>query len=215
MFNFDMVSFLLSLPALILALTVHEYAHARAADRMGDPTPRLHGRLTLEPWAHLDPVGTLMLVLFRFGWAKPVPVNPRNFSDPRRGMLVVSLAGPLSNIGLATIGAILLAFRVETWPLLGLVPHLRTIVFYIFLLNLYFAVFNLIPIPPLDGSKVLMSLLPGRQAWAFSRIEPYGPLLLMFFLFSGLAGPIVGGLARSLGSVISFVASALAAIVGL
>lgn len=213
--RFDIVTMLLSLPAIILALSVHEYAHARAADRLGDPTPRLSGRLTLEPWAHLDPVGTLMLILFRFGWAKPVPINPRNFADPRRGVLITSLAGPLSNIVVSAAAALLLSFHVETWPLVGRIPYLYQMVFYVFLLNLFFAVFNLIPVPPLDGSKILMALLPGRQAYAYSRIEPYGPLILMLLLFTGVAGPIIGGLARALGSVILLVTNSLAGLFGL
>jgi Zn-dependent protease len=211
----DPIALLLSLPALILALTVHEYAHAKAADKLGDPTPRMNGRLTLEPWAHLDPVGTLMLLIFRFGWAKPVPINPRNFRDYRQGMLITSLAGPLSNVGLSIIAAFLLAFRMPSWPIIGLIPHLGEILFSIFLLNLYFAIFNLIPIPPLDGSKVVMALLPGRQAYAFARIEPYGPLILMLFLFSGAAVPLVGKLAGSLGTLILTIATMFAGLIGL
>ncbi len=211
----DLVSLLLSLPAFILALSVHEYAHAKAADRMGDPTPRLAGRLTLEPWAHLDPIGTVLLVLYRFGWAKPVPINPRNFRDPRRGLLTVSLAGPLSNFALSAAAALLVAFRVGSWPLLGLIPHLTEIVLYIFVLNLYFGVFNLIPIPPLDGSKVLMALLPGRQAYAFSRIEPYGPIILIVFLLSGAGSVLIGGLAETLGGALLALARSVAGLFGL
>jgi len=213
--GFDVVSLLLSLPGIILALSVHEYAHARAADSLGDPTPKLNGRLTLEPWAHLDPIGTLMLILFRFGWAKPVPINPRNFRDPRRGVLVTSLAGPLANVALAAAAAFLLAFRVETWPLINRIPHIFEVVYFIFLINLFFAVFNLIPVPPLDGSKILMALLPGRQAYAFSRIEQYGPLILMLLLFSGAASAFIGSLARVIGSVLLTIASFFAGLVGL
>jgi len=210
-----MVTLLLSLPALVLALTVHEYAHAKAADRLGDPTPRLAGRLTLEPWAHLDPIGTLMLLIFRFGWAKPVPINPANFRDWRRGVLITSLAGPLSNIALAAVAALLLAFRFPTWPLLAQVPHLWDITYYIFVLNLWFAVFNLIPIPPLDGSKVVMALLPGRQAYFFARLEPYGPVILMLFLFSGAALPLVRAVAGLLGNILWLLARLLAGLFGL
>lgn len=213
--RFDIVTLLLSLPALILALSVHEYAHAKAADRMGDPTPRLAGRLTLEPWAHLDPIGTLMLVFYRFGWAKPVPINPRNFRDPKRGLLTVSLAGPGSNFVLSFLAALLLSFRVDTWPFVGVIPHLHEIMWYIFILNLWFGVFNLIPVPPLDGSKVLMALLPGRQAFAFSRIEPYGPLILILVLLSGVGTAVIGGLANAVGTVIWNITQIIAGLFGL
>jgi Zn-dependent protease len=208
----DLTDLLLSLPALILALTVHEYAHAKAADKMGDPTPRAAGRLTLEPWAHLDPIGTILLVLYRFGWAKPVPINPRNFRDPRRGLLYTSLAGPASNFILATIAALIWAFA---YPLLARVSHLTTIVEYIFILNIYFGVFNLIPIPPLDGSKVLITLLPGRQAYAFSRLEPYGPIILIIFLLSGLGSALIRTVAGALAGIIGNLAVHLAALLGL
>lgn len=211
--GFDIATLLLSLPALILALTVHEYAHARVADRLGDPTPRLNGRLTLEPWAHLDPIGTLLLVIYRFGWAKPVPINPSYFRDPRRGMLLTSLAGPLANVALAFLASLLLAFRFDAWPLVREVPYIGNVIGYVLILNLYFAVFNLIPIPPLDGSKVLMALLPGEQAYALSRLEPYGPFVLILFLVSG-AG-IIRSLAMSLFGVIQAVTSGLAGLFGL
>ncbi len=210
--NFDLVGLLLSLPALILALTVHEYAHARVADRMGDPTARLAGRMTLEPWAHLDPIGTLLLILYRFGWAKPVPINPRNFRDPRRGLIYTSLAGPFSNFALAIITAFIFYFG---YALFSGVQHLPEIMRYVFILNVYFGVFNLIPIPPLDGSKVLMALLPGRQAYAYSRIEPYGPIILIVFLLSGLGTALIGQLAGALAGAIDFVAGFVASLFGL
>lgn len=208
----DLVDLLLSLPALILALTIHEYAHAKVADKMGDPTPRLAGRLTLEPWAHLDPIGTLMLVLYRFGWAKPVPINPRNFRDPRRGILYTSLAGPISNFAMATIAVLLWAL---TLPLLSRVAHLGTVFQYIFILNVYFGVFNLIPIPPLDGSKVLMALLPGRQAYSFSRLEPYGPIILIVFLISGAGRVLIGSVADIIIQALLTVAILLAGLLGI
>jgi Zn-dependent protease len=208
----DLVDLLLSLPALILALTIHEYAHAKVADKMGDPTPRLAGRLTLEPWAHLDPIGTLMLVLYRFGWAKPVPINPRNFRDPRRGILYTALAGPISNFAMATIAVLIWAL---TLPLLSRVAHLGTVFQYIFILNVYFGVFNLIPIPPLDGSKVLMALLPGRQAYTFSRLEPYGPIILIVFLISGAGRVLIGSVADIIIQALLTVAILLASLLGI
>jgi Zn-dependent protease len=182
------------------------------ADRLGDPTPRAAGRLTLEPWAHLDPIGTILLVLYRFGWAKPVPVNPRNFQDPRRGMLYTSLAGPLSNFALAVAAALIWAFG---YPILARVAHLSTMVEYLFVFNIYFGVFNLIPIPPLDGSKVLMALLPGKQAYAFSRLEPYGPIVLIVFLLSGAGSAVIHTVAGALVNGIAHTAVRLAVLFGL
>src|SRR3989338_8810889 len=141
---------------LIIAITVHEFAHALLADRLGDPTPRSQGRLTLNPLAHLDPVGTLMLLLFRFGWGKPVIFDPYTLAHPRRDAGIISLAGPASNILLATILALSLRFL----PL----PQLLSPFFYItILLNITLAVFNLIPVYPLDGEKILAALLPRDQ----------------------------------------------------
>lgn len=207
----DVVSILLSLPALILALTVHEYAHARAAYEMGDPTARNAGRMTLEPWAHLDPIGTVLLVLYRFGWAKPVPINPRNFRDPRRGLLYSSLAGPLANLALAVVTVFVLYLGLD---LFTRVAHLAQVLYYIFIVNIYFGFFNLIPVPPLDGSKVLMALLPGRQAYAFSRLEPYGPVILILFLLTGAASAIVGGLGDAFAGAVEKAARLLAALLG-
>lgn len=178
---------------LLLALTLHEAAHAYAADRLGDPTPRRAGRLTLNPLAHLDVVGTLVFVLTRMiGWAKPVPVNPSYFRRPRRGMLWVALAGPAANLALA--GAFALAYHllasavgagvrlglpVGVWLFLVSVARAGVIV------NLGLALFNLMPIPPLDGSRVLAGVLPGGAAAAVYRLERYGMVLLLLVVFSG------------------------------
>lgn len=189
--------FILRLPALLVALVFHEYAHARAASALGDPTPRYQGRLTLNPIAHLDPIGLIMLWVFRFGWAKPVQVNPAYFKDPRRGLLLVSLAGPLMNILLAFVGLLVLRLFSPvsgsvSWQLLLLVVQFNAIL----------AVFNLIPIPPLDGSKVLQGILPERQAWQFARLEPYGWVILLVLIWSGAIGtimfPLMNGLIRFL-----------------
>jgi len=147
---FDPTFLLVSLPILLITISIHEYSHAKVADILGDPTPRLAGRLTLNPISHIDPFGLLALVLVRFGWAKPVPVNPYNFKNPRGGELLVSLAGPLSNFLLAWV----LAIIYKNVPL----PNndfLSMIISYTIWINLSLAVFNLIPIPPLDGSHIL------------------------------------------------------------
>ena len=186
MFGFD-ADMIFRIPALLATITVHEYAHARAAVALGDPTPRFMGRLTLNPVAHLDPIGLLMLWLFKFGWAKPVPVNPYNFRDGRMGMLIVSLAGPFANILFAFVTALTTGLLAK-FGLLGgdWVQILRLTYIY----NIIFAIFNLIPLPPLDGSKVLASLLPGRQAYAFERLEAYGPFILMALVYIGFIGTI-------------------------
>ncbi|MBI4688508.1 MAG: site-2 protease family protein, partial [Nitrospirae bacterium] len=169
---------LLAVP-LLIAVTFHEVAHGYVADKLGDPTARLSGRLTINPLKHLDPVGTMVFIFTRMiGWAKPVPVNPYNLKNPRRDMMWVSLAGPGANFIIATISALLyktlLVFSVLPEEIyLPLILMLR----YCVVLNIGLAVFNLIPVPPLDGSKILMGLLSPRQAIAYSRIEPYGFLI--------------------------------------
>ncbi len=183
---------------ILLAITVHEFSHGWMANKLGDPTARLAGRLTLNPLAHLDPVGALMLLLVRFGWAKPVPVNPSNLHHPRRDMVWVSLAGPGANVAVALLLG--LTFRL-LWPQ---IEHLKTVPFWLapvlllviygVIINSALAVFNLIPIPPLDGSKILMGILPWRQAEKYSRIEPYGMhILLGLILFGWITKiPLIG-----------------------
>lgn len=186
MFGFD-ADMVFRIPALLLALTIHEYAHARVAVYLGDPTPRYEGRLTLNPIAHLDPIGLIMLWLFKFGWAKPVPIDPRYFKNGRQGMLMVSFAGPISNLLLAFVSALLMGILLKINLLSG---GLLQVLRYTYIYNLIFAVFNLIPIPPLDGSKVLMSLLPGRQAYALERIEPYGSFILIALVYLDIINSI-------------------------
>ncbi|MDK2878367.1 MAG: hypothetical protein PWR06_1083 [Thermoanaerobacteraceae bacterium] len=185
MANFFGPEMLLRIPALLIAITFHEYAHARVSDAMGDPTPRWTGRLSLNPMAHLDPVGLLMLWIFRFGWAKPVQINPSYYRDPKKGILLVSLAGPLSNLFLAFITMVLIKLNLFFSGILSTFIHI------LFVYNLVLAVFNLIPIPPLDGSKILMSLLPGRQGYVFSQMEAYGPLILILLVYFGLLNIIL------------------------
>src|SRR5665647_826589 len=160
-FGFD-IDMVYRIPALIAAMTIHEYSHARAAVAMGDPTPRYLGRLTLNPIPHIDPIGLLLLFVAGFGWAKPVPINPRNFRDGRKGVLIVSLAGAGANIALGFIAFFFLALLAN----LNLIGEVwQKTLYQLYRYNLMFAVFNLVPIPPLDGSKILMSLLPGRYAY--------------------------------------------------
>lgn len=182
----DPLAIAITLVAVLVAATCHEYAHALVADRLGDPTPRARGRLSLNPLVHLDPLGTVFFVVFGFGWARPVPVNPRYFADPRRGMLQVALAGPLANVMVAfLVGGLLKAPGLPDGRLTASV--LETLV----LINIILAIFNLIPIPPLDGSRIVESLLAGREAQTYARLQPYGTLLLLVLLYTGVVGHIM------------------------
>jgi Zn-dependent protease len=186
---------------LLFAMVLHEYAHGWAAERCGDPTAKLQGRLTINPLAHIDPFGTIILPLiclmlpgsFLLGWAKPVPVDPRCMRRPRRDMALVAAAGPAMNLALAVAGGLLLAMiealnaygadlavsaRTQDLLKLVLVP-VAYMAFYSVLINVFLALFNLIPIPPLDGGRILTCLLPARPAQALARLEPYGMLILV------------------------------------
>ena len=210
MFGFDS-DMLFRIPALIAALTIHEYAHARAAVAMGDPTPRFLGRVTLNPIPHIDPIGLILLFIAGFGWAKPVEVNHRNFRDGRRGMFVVSLAGAGANIALGFVAWFFLLLLGEL-NLIGMVWQ-KTL-WQLYRYNLMFAVFNLLPIPPLDGSKVLMSLLPGHLAYQYQKIEPYGNyILIALVLIPGLLGTVVTPFYRIIEFVIRGLASLILGIV--
>ncbi|NPV52309.1 MAG: site-2 protease family protein [Firmicutes bacterium] len=156
------------------------------ANGLGDPTARMQGRLTLNPLAHLDVIGTLMLIVTqRFGWAKPVPINPAYFKDWRRGIMLVGLAGPLANVTLAFIAALPLRFGA---PLTPVIRFLLEMTVYI---NLGLAAFNLIPLPPLDGSRVVMGLLRGRYSYSYAQLEAYGPFILMLLILTGATGYII------------------------
>lgn len=210
MFGFDS-DMLFRIPALIAALTIHEYAHARTAVAMGDPTPKFLGRVTLNPIPHIDPIGLLLLFIAGFGWAKPVEVNHRNFRDGRKGMFVVSLAGAGANIALGFVAWFLLMLLGEL-NLIGMVWQ-KTL-WQLYRYNLMFAVFNLIPIPPLDGSKVLMSLLPGHLAYQYQKLEPYGNyILIALVLIPGLLSTIVTPFYRIIEFVIRGIASLILGIV--
>jgi Zn-dependent protease len=177
---------------ILLAITVHEAAHGYTADRLGDPTPRRAGRLTLNPLAHLDLAGSLVFLLTRMiGWAKPMPVNPLYFQRPRRDMVWVSLAGPAANFALAAVLATMYRFLAAQSGAhgsgvgAGFVFPLVLMVRAGVIVNLGLGLFNLIPIPPLDGSRVLAGFLPGRAALAVDRFERWGFVALLFLVFSG------------------------------
>ena len=180
---------LLIAPPILLALTFHEYAHAYVAHRFGDDTAKQRGRLTLNPLRHLDPLGTIMIFLVHFGWAKPVPVNPSRLKNPKQDMLWISLAGPLSNMGLALVSGILLRFlNTAAGPSGQHSPVMGLLIFVVFMslqINLALAIFNILPIAPLDGSKILAGLLPDRHANIISFLERYGPFILIGLIVIG------------------------------
>ena len=175
----DQISeWIVKIPVLLFAITVHEYAHARTALSLGDPTAKLAGRITFNPISHLDAFGAICLFLFNFGWAKPVPVNPRYFRNPRMGSLWVSLAGPLANLGVALVMGILIRYFLFPWDLY------LTMLITMLLMNIGLGLFNLLPIPPLDGSHVLESLLPYSALVKYRQIERYAPIVLMSIFFA-------------------------------
>jgi Zn-dependent protease len=186
-------------PGFLLAITVHEFTHGYIAYKFGDPTAKLAGRLTFNPISHLDPIGTIILVLTRMiGWAKPVPVDPRYFKNPRTDMLWVSLGGPAANLVSAAILAILIhvLIFITGGQLSGQISTLVLVPLYMILLfavkiNVVLAVFNLIPVPPLDGSKILSGLLPRRQAYEFEKLEPYGFIILIVLIFTNAINYII------------------------
>lgn len=171
----DPLTLLLFLPALMIAISVHEFAHALIADRLGDPTPSLQGRLTLNPLKHLDPIGTLMLLFFRFGWGKPVEFDPYNLRHPRRDTALISLAGPASNLLVAGILSIIMKLAGIYW--------LSLVFFPIILISINLAIFNLLPIPPLDGAKILYGILPRDWADEYNGfMSSYGTILLILLI---------------------------------
>lgn len=196
-----MLSFLIWAVALIIAITIHEFAHAYAADRLGDPTPRSQGRLTLNPLAHLDPLGTIALLIFHFGWGKPVEFDPYNLRNPRQDGAIISLAGPASNLILAT----LLSLVLRLTPL----PELATLALSIMIsMNVILAIFNLVPVYPLDGEKILTGILPKHLAYEYASVmRSYGTIILILMIF-----PIFGGtspISALITPAVSFVTSLL------
>ena len=180
-------SFLLLAPPILLAITFHEYAHGWTAMKFGDPTAKMMGRLTLNPLVHLDPIGTLMLFLVHFGWAKPVPVDPRYFSAPKRQMLWVALAGPVANMILAFFsGILIIGFASSNFMFSSNTAIIGNMLVYSLQINLALAVFNMLPIPPLDGSKILRGLLPYEYEHIAFQMEQYGPWVLMSIILFGM-----------------------------
>ena len=192
---------------ILIAITFHELSHGLVANKLGDPTAKMMGRLTLNPIAHIDIFGTILMPLmlliftngqFVFGYAKPVPINPMNFKNPKRDMAISAAAGPVTNLLLSIVSVFILKFIVIPFSLLfpeilsttlmePLIMILKSSVIY----NVILAAFNLMPIPPLDGGRVLMGFLPSRQAISFSRIEPFGFLIVIILIATGVANYFV------------------------
>lgn len=185
---------IVALPGIIIAMVIHEWAHARVAYALGDYTPKLDGRLTLNPAAHVDLFGLLMLFIVHFGWAKPVRINANNFANPRRDDILVSLAGPASNLITAfftlVLIVILLRFGVQ------LSEGASAVLQMIMIININFAIFNMLPIPPLDGSHILRNLLPYELAYKFAMLERYSFIILLIFLMTPILGYVFVPLQR-------------------
>jgi len=169
--------FLVAVPSILIASTVHEYAHAYAAFKLGDATAKAQGRMTLNPLKHIDPVGAISMILFRFGWSKPVPINEYNFENRERDTAITSLAGPVSNLVLASLSALVnLLIANNTLPLIVFLLYTFTTI------NLALAIFNLIPIPPLDGHKIVRALLPKSLRYYWERLERYSIVLILLLI---------------------------------
>lgn len=189
---------IIQVPAILMALTFHEFFHGYVAYRLGDPTAKNQGRLTLNPFKHLDPLGALAFFLIKIGWAKPVPVNPNYFQDPQKDMVWVALAGPAVNLALAIICAFLAKFTESIYPLIAhySIAHSTLQPLYSFLvysveINLILCIFNFLPIPPLDGSKILAGFLEPDMARSYASIERYGFVIILLLAFSGILAKVL------------------------
>ncbi len=193
----ELIMILLTFPVVLISLVIHELAHGLMAKKLGDPTAKYMGRLTLNPLSHLDPIGTVSMLLFGIGWAKPVPIDPRYFKNPKKGMALVGLAGPVSNLIIAFTASLLRriavaiyfnalpasAITVTSFDILMVIVNF----FYIFeILNISLAVFNLIPVPPFDGSRVFYFLLPDKYYFGVMRYERQIMMITMVLLFTGM-----------------------------
>lgn len=205
LFGGDPAAFLqrliLQIPALLLAVTLHELAHALVADRLGDPTARRLGRITLNPLPHIDPLGAIAFVVAGFGWAKPVPVDARNLNNPRRDMALVAVAGPITNFAVALVGLIALQVAARSIESPYLIEPIIGVLRWVYLFNLGLGIFNLIPLPPLDGGHFLPYIFP-RASWTFlHQLEQYGPFILILAVMTGATRYVMGPAMAALNSL--------------
>jgi Zn-dependent protease len=203
----DIQGIVVAVLPILIAITFHEVSHGYVANKLGDPTAKFTGRLTLNPIAHIDPIGTLLMPIilfylsqgqFVFGYAKPVPINPMNFRDPRKHMALSAAAGPITNIALSIVSQIVLMHVII--PASAILPHSMSVAVlkplalmfkFSVIINIVLAVINLIPIPPLDGGRVLIGFLPHRQAVSYSKIEPYGFIIVIVLFITGIAHIVI------------------------
>ena len=197
MFGFNLMEIVAGLPGLIMALALHEYAHARVAVAMGDFTPKMMGRLTLNPMAHIDPIGLVVLLIARFGWAKPVVINPHNFRDRKKGEILVALAGPAMNFLLAFLSLGVMIFLTHRMRM-EMSYGLRAVLWLIVVYNINFGIFNMIPLPPLDGSRILMAVLPYEMQYRFAALERYSMIIFIIFIATPILGYILVPIAQFL-----------------
>jgi len=214
----DIKQIILSIPVVLMAITFHEYAHGYAAYKMGDPTAKYQGRLSLNPFAHMDIIGAISMLLLGFGWAKPVPVNPNNFRDRKKGTVIVSLAGPMANIALSFVAVIICGLLYRFLPgtlnetMYTFVSYILNILFLIISMNVSFAAFNLIPIPPLDGSKILGVFLPGKYYYKMLQYERYAFPVLILLLYTGIVERILSVITIPIVNSLNFVLSIIGGI---
>ncbi len=199
------------LPTVLISLTGHEFAHGWVSAKLGDPTPKAEGRLSLNPLKHLDPVGAVLMLLTGFGWAKPVSVNPMYYKDRKKGMALVALAGPLANLIMAFVSAVLGILLLKIFHNENVQSIIGMVLSIFVRMNLSFMVFNLIPIPPLDGAKILGMFLPNRTYYRMLEYERYAIILIMILSLTGAFDAIIGTGVGALWNVIWRLASAVAA----
>lgn len=207
------IVFVISIAAFLLSISCHEFAHGFAAFKLGDPTAKNNGRLSLNPLRHFDLISILFFAVFRFGWAKGVPINPGNFRDVKKGMVISALAGPLTNILLAFLSAFIISFYPESLP--GK-PVLDAVILYTYwffssmiTVNAMLAIFNLIPIPPLDGSKIFFAVLPGRTYFKVLSFDRIMLPLLLILVYTGVLDKLVATGVENLTEIISNVINAV------
>lgn len=195
--NSTISNLIYTIPAVLIAIVLHEWAHGFISYKLGDPSPKAEGRLSLNPLKHLDPIGTLCLLFFRFGWAKPVQVNPNYYKDKKMGMMWTALAGPIMNFVISFIAIFIVMIGLKFFPNLlysDLGFYIYNVLLVTSFLSISLGVFNLIPIPPLDGSKILFAILPEDMYFAYMKYERYGMILLVILLYSGVFSMILSPL---------------------